>query len=184
MISVCKDILTFTRMEGFSKLSKISAKFRENTKLYLFIDLDLSLILDNHWKLLSGTFSENGKMKNTEIDKKYMEKHVTKNLTEDEELSWMSDKIQLFKEEKVHLGQIRSVANIIKLRRNAKTLIDIFRPENTIIISNVHHIPSKFIIIPSKVKIIPLSFDLIPFNVLIISLKDHLLSYDDYIIPL
>jgi len=143
---MCGDILTFTRMEGFNKLSKISAKFREKTKLYLFIDFDLSLVLDNHWSLLSGTFSESGKQKNSEIDRKYMEKHITKNLTEIEELSWMSDKIQLFKEENVGLENIKSVAKNIKLRRNAKALIDIFKPENTIIISyGIYDIISEFV---------------------------------------
>jgi len=117
------------------KTFNIKQKYLSNLDIYLFIDMDLSLIKNNHWNMLASIFPGCVRLINSDIDKKYLDKFHDGKMTIHDEKNWIIEKIELYKELKVTKNQIVEASKLLRLRQNSKEFIGLFKKRNTKIIS-------------------------------------------------
>jgi phosphoserine phosphatase len=142
-------LLEYVHGKSYEKLNNYISYLHnnnENPKILLAIDYDLTLCLEIQWKAFVGELPDEAQELNLQIDCIYAEKHLQGTLNEIQELQWIKDKIELYKKYWLHINMVEKAANNLSLRKHAKELFEIFKPENVVIISyGIHNIIQAFV---------------------------------------
>jgi phosphoserine phosphatase len=141
-------LLEYVHEKSYVKLNRYISYLNNNEdpKILLAVDYDLTLCREIQWKALAEELPMEAQELNHQIDCIYTEKHLQGTLNAEQENQWIKDKIELYRKYNLCESMVEKAANNLSLRKHAKELFEIFKPENVVIISyGIHNIIQAFV---------------------------------------